>query len=155
MEILFTRIDDRLVHGQVTTTWLRQYKCNSIFIIDDEVAVNPLLKKILKATVPQDVKMVILDTKKAIEMLKDNGEEKIFIITKRPRPILKLVENEIKIDSVNIGGMQPKPGSKKISKAVSVTKEDIDDFKKLAEKGIELEIRMVPTDPKIDLIKLI
>ncbi len=65
MEILFTRIDDRLVHGQVTTTWLRQYKCNSIFIIDDEVAVNPLLKKILKATVPQDVKMVILDTKKS------------------------------------------------------------------------------------------
>ena len=40
MEILFTRIDDRLVHGQVTTTWLRQYKCNSIFIIDDEVAVS-------------------------------------------------------------------------------------------------------------------
>ncbi len=43
------------------------------------------------------------------------GEEKIFIITKRPRPILKLLENGIKIDSVNIGGMQPKPGSKKNS----------------------------------------
>ena len=36
--IVFTRIDDRLIHGQVMTAWVHETKANEIVIIDNEVA---------------------------------------------------------------------------------------------------------------------
>ena len=33
--VLITRIDDRLIHGQVVTAWIKVYPINKILIIDD------------------------------------------------------------------------------------------------------------------------
>ena len=36
--IVLTRIDDRLIHGQVVTAWIRRYPINRILIVDDELS---------------------------------------------------------------------------------------------------------------------
>ena len=61
----------------------------------------------------------------------------------------------VPIKSVNIGGMAFKTGKTQITKAVSVDESDIAAFKKLHEMGIELEIRPVATDKKVDLMSKI
>lgn len=48
-----------------------------------------------------------------------------------------------------------KTGKTQITKAVSVDESDIAAFKKLHEMGIELEIRPVATDKKVDLMSKI
>ena len=48
-----------------------------------------------------------------------------------------------------------KTGKTQITKAVSVYESDIAAFKKLHEMGIELEIRPVATDKKVDLMSKI
>ena len=50
--ILVTRIDDRLIHGQVVTAWIKQYPINKILIIDDELSRNKLMERIYKAAAP-------------------------------------------------------------------------------------------------------
>ena len=35
MAIEFTRIDDRLVHGQVVTTWLKKYDIEQVIIVSE------------------------------------------------------------------------------------------------------------------------
>ena len=44
--VLVTRIDDRLIHGQVVTAWIKQYPINKILIIDDELSRNKLMERI-------------------------------------------------------------------------------------------------------------
>ena len=44
--IVLTRIDDRLIHGQVVTAWIRRYPINCILIVDDELAQNRLMERI-------------------------------------------------------------------------------------------------------------
>lgn len=63
--------------------------------------------------------------------------------------------SRVPIKSVNIGGMSFKTGKTQITKAVSVDESDIAAFKKLHEMGIELEIRPVATDKKVDLMSKI
>ncbi|NPV44686.1 MAG: PTS sugar transporter subunit IIB [Firmicutes bacterium] len=157
MEIVLTRIDDRLIHGQITTTWLRQYKCDTIFVVDNQVANDPLLKRILKSTAPADIRVEALTADRAADIIINNtgNSSKVMIITKRPAAIVRLVERGVEIKNVNVGGMQPKQGSKKISKAVSVTEDDIRDFNALLQQGIKVEIRMIPTDKEINLANLI
>ena len=43
--IALARIDDRLIHGQVVTAWIKQYPINKILIIDDELSRNSLMKR--------------------------------------------------------------------------------------------------------------
>ncbi|MCI6172296.1 MAG: PTS sugar transporter subunit IIB, partial [Selenomonas bovis] len=64
-------------------------------------------------------------------------------------------EHGVDIKSVNIGGMSFHEGKTQVTSAVSVDGKDIDAFKKLNEKGIELEIRKVDTDKKIMMMDVL
>ena len=44
LNIVLTRIDDRLIHGQVVAGWMRQTMANRIIIVDDAVAKDPMFK---------------------------------------------------------------------------------------------------------------
>jgi len=63
-----------------------------------------------------------------------------------------MIEGGVPITSVNIGGMAFKTGKEQITKAVSVDESDKDAFRKMHERGVELEIRPVATDNRIDLM---
>ena len=45
--VKLVRVDDRLVHGQVMTSWLKFTGANKIMVVDDEVATNDLMKTVL------------------------------------------------------------------------------------------------------------
>lgn len=68
--IVFIRIDDRLIHGQVITAWSKIVLADRILVIDDEVASDPFMTKVLKIAAPSSVKVDVYDIKEAIEFLK-------------------------------------------------------------------------------------
>lgn len=55
-EIIYTRLDDRLVHGQIVAVWLNDLKCDVLCVIDDKAAKDPLQQMMLKMAVPKSVK---------------------------------------------------------------------------------------------------
>ena len=48
MSIVLARIDDRLIHGQVMTSWLNYTGANKIIVIDDVTANDSFLTMIIK-----------------------------------------------------------------------------------------------------------
>jgi len=65
------------------------------------------------------------------------------------------VEEGVNITSVNIGGMAFRQGKTQVNNAVSVDAKDIEAFKKLNERGIELEVRKVSSDQRLKMMDLI
>ena len=55
--ICFCRIDDRLIHGQVVTTWVNIKKIEQIIVVNDKVAEDKIQKNILNMAAPQGVKV--------------------------------------------------------------------------------------------------
>ena len=51
--------------------------------------------------------------------------------------------------------MSFKEGKRQITNAVSVDDKDVESFKKLSEKGIEIEFRKVDTDKRVNLMEII
>ena len=47
--IRLIRVDDRLIHGQVVTSWITQTGSKKIMIIDDELYENEFLKDVFAA----------------------------------------------------------------------------------------------------------
>lgn len=52
MSIEFVRIDDRLVHGQVVTTWLKKYDIEQVIIVNDRISEDKTRQSILKISAP-------------------------------------------------------------------------------------------------------
>ena len=105
--ILVTRIDDRLIHGQVVTAWIKQYPINKILIIDDELSRNKLMERIYKAAAPVGIEVVIMDQEMAEGFLKEDPgpKENLMILVKVPQVLEKLIGSGISIDKIILGGM--------------------------------------------------
>ncbi|HBN57473.1 MAG TPA: PTS fructose transporter subunit IIB [Lachnospiraceae bacterium] len=154
MKINLVRIDDRLIHGQVATVWAKEANAERIIICSDEVAKDEIRKTLLLQVGPPGVKVSVVDIAKAIRVYNSPKYENdtVFFLYTCPQDVLRMVNGGVPIKSVNISGMAFKTGKTQITKAVSVDESDIDAFKKLNELGIELEIRPVATDKKVDLM---
>lgn len=154
MQIVLSRIDDRLIHGQVATIWSKETGCNRIIVVSDEVANDTLRKTLLVQVAPPGVKANVITIDKMIEIYSNPKYDsfKALLLFTNPTDVLRIVEGGVDIKTVNIGGMSFKEGKKQITSAVSVDDKDIEAFKKLNEKGIELEIRKVTTDSKVDIM---
>ena len=152
MEIAFCRIDDRLIHGQVATVWSKVTGCNRIMCVSDEVAKDELRKKLLLQVVPPGLKGYVIPVAKAIEAYKNpkyDSFKTLFLFT-NPTDVLRAVKGGIPFKSVNLGGKCFKDGDTLISQAVSVNAQDVEAIKELVSMGIEVEMRKLVNDPKVD-----
>ncbi|MBO0475912.1 PTS sugar transporter subunit IIB [Vagococcus sp. DIV0080] len=155
IDIRLARIDDRLIHGQITTAWSKQVSINRILVISDEAAANPLRKVLLKQAAPAGIHVNVLSVSRMMEVSKSHilDGEKIAMLFTTPVDVEALVRSGMTFESVNVGGMSFSSGKKMLTNFVSVDDRDVEAFLYLAEQGIELEIRKVPADHRLNLME--
>ena len=153
--ILLTRIDNRLVHGQVATQWNSTLGSNLILVANADVASNTLRQNLMKLAAPAGVATRFFSLQKTIDVIgKASPRQKIFIVAETPEDVLTLVKGGVPIKKVNIGNMHMSEGKRQVATSVAVNDEDVAAFKELQELGVELEIRRVPSTPVEDTSKL-
>ncbi|SFC15600.1 PTS system, mannose-specific IIB component [Alkalibacterium subtropicum] len=148
MDIRLIRIDDRLIHGQVATTWSKSTGISRIIVVSDEVARNPLQKVLLTQAAPPEVKSHVVSIAKLNDIAQHPLMDgvKVMLLFTDPKDVMRVYQNGLDFDSVNIGGMKYTEGKQMVTHFVSVDQEDIEAFKYLDDRGIDLEIRKVPGD---------
>lgn len=151
MPIKLVRIDDRLIHGQVCTTWVKYCKIERVDIVDDSVDADPLQQTILKLTAPPRVDIYIHSVEKFTKVYKRGILKSAMLILTNPHDILKLIESGVKMEYVNVGGMQYQQGKRQITGSVSVSEGDLEAFRKIIQSGVRVEIQIVPTDKKTNM----
>ncbi|WP_238374951.1 mannose/fructose/sorbose PTS transporter subunit IIB, partial [Aggregatibacter actinomycetemcomitans] len=153
MNISLLRIDSRLIHGQVATSWAKAVKCEAIFAVNDDVANDPLRRDLLLQVVPPHLKAYVIPVEKAIKVYhnpKYAGKNILWLVT-NPSDIVRLIGGGVKVEKVNVGGMTYREGNKLLSQAVAVNSTDVGAFKQLLEKGVELSLQQVAANPKVML----
>jgi fructose PTS system EIIB component len=150
--ICFSRIDDRLIHGQVVTTWVNMHKIEQIIVLNDKIAGDKTQKNILSMAAPQGIKVKAFPIKKFGEIIKTTPiTRRTMLLFTTSTDVLEAVENGVSIDKLNIGGMRFQEGRTRLTKALAVTEEEREAFVKLLDKGIDISVQMVPNDEKVDL----
>jgi PTS system mannose-specific IIB component len=157
MNIGLARIDDRLIHGQVATRWTKETNVTRIIVVSDEVAADTVRKTLLTQVAPPGVTAHVVDVAKMIRVYNNPkyAGDRVMLLFTNPTDVERIVEGGVKITSVNIGGMAFRQGKTQVNNAISVDEKDIEAFKKLNDRGIELEARKVSTDQKLKMMDLI
>jgi mannose/fructose/N-acetylgalactosamine-specific phosphotransferase system component IIB len=155
--IKLARIDDRLVHGQVAFAWCSALSIDCLIVANDKVAKDEFLKMTLGLAKPAGAKLLIKPLNDAAVFLNDAKSKnlKILLLVNSVQDASAIAYGVPEIKSINFGGIRGKEGSKLISKAIAVTAEDIVVIREMLERGLELEVRQVPTDKKLMVESLI
>ncbi|MDY3705797.1 PTS sugar transporter subunit IIB [Vagococcus lutrae] len=156
MAIVFNRIDDRLIHGQVVTTWVNMHNIEQIIILNDDISKDKIQRNILTMAAPTGIKVRIFSIEKFGEIIKDNEiNRRTMLLFTNSEDVYRAVQLGVPIKELNIGGMRFREGREQLTKAVSVTPDEEAAFKNLLEMGVEITIQMVPNDQKINLKEVI
>ncbi|QAA21619.1 PTS N-acetylgalactosamine transporter subunit IIB [Sporolactobacillus terrae] len=154
--ILLTRIDNRLVHGQVGVTWVNYLGANLLIVANDEVAHDEVRQSLMDMVVSDTVGMRYFTLQKTIDIIsKASPRQKIFLVLKTPEDVLVLKQGGVPISYVNVGNMHFEEGKNQITSTVSVDDEDIAAFHKLNELGVTCEIQGVPGEHAKNIMELI
>ena len=151
------RIDDRLIHGQVATRWTKETGVKRIIVVNDNVVKDKTRATMLKQAVPPGVTAHVVSVDKMMRVY-NNPEyagDKVMLLFTNPTDALELVRRGVQVSSINIGGMAYKEGRVMLDMSVSVDEKDIEAFKELDSRGIELEVRKVASDKKVPVLQLI
>jgi mannose/fructose/sorbose-specific phosphotransferase system IIB component len=160
--IVLVRVDDRLIHGQITTAWIADSKATRIVISSDEVANDPLQQTIISITAPPRTPIDVFSAEKTIQMAESGAwdSERIFILCKYPNDALPLVQAGLEFKEVNVGNVggmtQHLTGSRKqIFKSIAVTEDDVKAFREMLAAGVDFEARVTPRDRRVDFAELL
>lgn len=157
MGIIVSRVDDRLIHGQVATSWIRGNNIQVVVVVDDAIAANSTQVSILKVSAPAEIKIYAQSVDKFVEKFNKGilDNYRVMLVFENVEVPLRLIEKGIPITSLNLGGMRFKEGRRQITKALSVSEAEENIIKKLCDLGIEVEHRQLSSDTKVEVKSLL
>jgi len=116
--IKLTRIDDRLVHGQVAFSWTPALGIDCLIVANDKIAKDEFMKMTFGLAKPAGTKLHIKSINDTIAFLKEekNNKLKILLLVNTVKDAYLLAAEVPEIQSINFGGIRTKEGAKLISK---------------------------------------
>jgi mannose/fructose/N-acetylgalactosamine-specific phosphotransferase system component IIB len=144
--IRWIRIDDRLIHGQVTVAWRQHLGYDEICIVDDALANDAFMNDMLRLAAPSGVQVTVYTVQQATGALTHPASNAILLLTKTPQSVLRLLDAGVPITQVNVGNIAAAPGRKRVFKSISLGPEHVATLDALAERGVEITFQLVPHD---------
>ncbi|WP_194436210.1 PTS N-acetylgalactosamine transporter subunit IIB [Vibrio fluminensis] len=154
--IVLSRIDERLVHGQVGVQWVGFADANIIVVVNDEVAEDTIQQNLMEMVIADGIAIRFWTVQKTIETIhKASDRQRILLVCRTPKDFRQLVEGGVPISNINVGNMHYAEGKNQIAKTVSVDAEDVAEFERLKALGVKCTIQGVPTESATDIFTLI
>ncbi len=151
MAFAFTRVDDRAIHGQTVTLWSKIYSNNGILLIDDEIALDPMMRQIYKnAAIGMEVyiytkKDALIKAKQASESAKN-----YLLIARSPTVFEYLEKNGVNIGKkVTLGPVSQNADRKPISQFTALSVDEIASCNYLVSLGKEVVFQSIPSTQAI------
>jgi PTS system mannose-specific IIB component len=157
MSFVLVRVDDRLIHGQVTVAWGSWLSPTRIILVNDEVCGCDWRCALYEDTDSMGVPVSIVTREGFAEGLRAGtwNDERAFVIVETPRELLDLIRGGLDVPEANIGGMHHADGKHELLPYVFVDDDDVAAMKEIMAEGTRLTARDVPQAQPQDLAVLL
>lgn len=146
MTIVLTRIDSRLIHGQVVQGWLPSLKVQEVVVVSPAAFESNLMCKMMRMSLPKEYALQVLSPQQAASYLKSSDEGKILLLVEDFDSLFKLLDAGVKLSEVTIGNTKYEEGKKQYSQGVFLSAEELSAIKQKAETfSVNFVIRTLPT----------
>lgn len=147
------RVDNRLVHGQIISTWMPKYRLQQFLVASDTVPGNTLQMTMFKMCVPPEARFEAMPVEQAAEWLnqKRYGKARTMVLLESVQDAARLFAAGHPFPMLNIGNVHHAPGRSRVTNAVYLGDEELSLLSDLARRGMRVEVRSLPDEPPLDL----
>ena len=143
----WARVDDRLIHGQVTVAWRRHLGYEAIWIVDDALGEDPFLAETLRLAAPQGVAVEAYTVAAAADALRTRMPERLLLLFRQPQAAVALLEAGVGLRRLVVGNLAPSPGSKRVMRSIALNAAQVAALDVLTARGVRVIFQPTPDDP--------
>jgi PTS system mannose-specific IIB component/fructoselysine and glucoselysine-specific PTS system IIB component len=154
MPIVLSRIDDRLVHGQVVIGWGRPLGVELIVLVDEAVAGSPWEQDLYRMALPAELEIRFATVAEAGPQLGSwqAGERRTALLTGDIGTMAALHQAApAVVRRINLGGIHHRPGRRERLPYLYLTDEELRALVTLEAAGAEVTAQDLPTSPAVPL----
>lgn len=158
MGVVFARIDNRLIHGQVLEAWVPHTQADCIIVANDKVATEPLRRTMMAASVPKGIQVVIGCIEELAEELARGqyANCKVLLLFETSADALEAHRRGFPFQMLNLGNMHAGEGKMRYSCTISLDPDDIGNLESLEmQEGVRIVSQCIPADRERPWRKLI
>lgn len=156
-ELALTRVDNRLIHGQVIVKWSRIANGNRILIVDDELAKDAFMVTVYQMAAPDGVSVEIRSTQQAADAFAANGfgSGRLMLLFRTVDAASRAYGLGLHFPSLQLGGIPQEPGRKKVVSAVSLNASEVAQLKELSTRGVAVTAQVIPEESLLDFDQIV
>ncbi|MBI4209668.1 MAG: PTS sugar transporter subunit IIB [Deltaproteobacteria bacterium] len=153
MSLVLVRVDDRLIHGQVTEVWVPHLTVHRILVVDDRVAQDSKEKKILTLGVSSSTQVEFLTVKQLVAQYPKLTQDKtrILVLFGRMDLAYQVYIQGFHYSHLNLGNIHEESGTKALSPSVCVNPGSFGQLKTLAQAGVTVTLQAIPSEREVSL----
>jgi mannose/fructose/N-acetylgalactosamine-specific phosphotransferase system component IIB len=151
--IALFRVDERLIHGQVTVAWGARLAPDHYLVVDDLLADAGWEQELYRLGTPSGVEVSFLAVAEAADRLEEwagAGATTVLLTRDLPTMARLVAAAPGPVSSVNLGGIHHAPGRDRVLPFVSLGDAERSAIQTLLDAGVAVEARDLPGTPAVD-----
>ena len=142
--IVLSRVDSRLIHGQVIEAWLPYLDVRRIVVADDETAGDDFAKAAMGLAVPESVEVV---TERIVSLdfqALASDAIRTMVLFRDVSAVVAGRQRGLPDGLVNLGNVHAGPGRLAFSRSVFLSTDERAQLSQLGRSGMQIVIQAVP-----------
>lgn len=156
MSVVLTRVDDRLIHGQVVVGWGQALVPDRIVLADDAVAEEQWEHDIYRAAVPPGIETAFVSVEEAARRFAewDRAPERTLVLVGSIEACLRLCAAAPGVRAINLGGIHQADDRRQRLPYLFLSESELAQLEGLEERGVTIVAQDLPTSPAVALDEL-
>jgi PTS system mannose-specific IIB component len=152
--ITLVRVDNRLIHGQVVEAWLPHLKVQRVIVADDEAAASPLIRAAMALAVQSAIEVQILPLAQVDFAAISKDGVRTLVLLRDVASVPFAHAHGLAMDQLNLGNVHFGTGRRQVSPSVFLAEAELKTLQGLADQGVRVEARAVPSEKSVELGEL-
>ena len=142
--IAWSRVDSRLIHGQVIEAWLPFLQVDRVVVADDAAAHDELARAAYEMAVPPEVEVVLAPVDKLDFRALAEDSVCTLVLFRDVQAAVSAREHGLPNGTLNLGNVHAGPGRVAVSRSVFLDDADQRALQWLSESGMRVQVQAVP-----------
>jgi PTS system mannose-specific IIB component len=154
--IALARVDDRLMHGQVSVGWVPHLQATVVVVANDRLAADPLLAGICQACA-SGVRVEVVPVAEAARRSTgaDWVHDTVIMLFESLQDARRAMDAGLVVARLNLGGLRHDAGRMCICDGVTLDNDDCAILRDFSRRGVEVDVRLMPRDRSCALAGLL
>lgn len=150
MTLVWTRVDQKLIHGQISIGWVPHLSVDAIVVAAADIIGDTWAQKVMTMGLPPEIRLAGFSYPDKLAELLDAAEyrsRRVMVIFKDLEGVMEAVSAGFKLERLNLGNHVCRCSESNVRLADSffARTEDLENLGRLQRNGLEVLIQALPT----------